>query len=217
MSGLPKRLAVEFYFDVICPWCWIGLRLFVQARDRLRETHPGVALEVQWRSFPLLPHLPAEGVCYKEFYQRRFGNTAALAHRRAQIQAAGQGIVPPFEFDRIERMPNALLAHRLMAYAQQHGTPAQVEALLERLFEAYFKQGRDIGSFTVLVELGEEVLGACPMLDAWLANTSARRELLANRAPVSIHGVPALALDRREPLSGVTSVDYLHSWLAQAA
>lgn len=217
MTVVPKKLSVEFYFDVICPWCWIGLRQFVQARDRLQATHPGVELDVQWRSHLLLPHLPAQGVCYKEFYQRRFGNAEALAHRRAQIQAAGQGIVPPFEFDRIERMPNALAAHRLLAYAQQNGSPAQYEALLERLFCAYFKEGRDIGSRAVLMELGEQVLGACPMLDVWMSIQSARDDVRSNPAAAMINGVPALNMGSREPLSGVTSVDYLHSWLAQAA
>jgi predicted DsbA family dithiol-disulfide isomerase len=211
-----RALALEFYFDLVCPWCWIGLRQFVQARERLQASHPELQLAVMWRSWLLLPQLPADGVPYQDFYQRRFGSAEALAHRRARIQEAGRGIVPQFEFDRIERMPNSLAAHRLLDYARQHGSVAQVETLLERLFKAYFNEGQDIGSPAVLLALAQEVIKDCPQLDAWLADPAGRRKLLARHGPVDIGGVPALHVAGRSTLGGVTSVDYLHSWLAQA-
>ncbi len=217
VAPAPRRVDLEFYFDLVCPWCWIGLRQLVQARERLQASHPQVELRLRWRSWLLLPQLPPDGVCYQEFYQRRFGSAEALAHRRARIQEAGRGIVPQFEFDRIARMPSALAGHRLLDYAGAHGTPAQFEALLERLFKAYFNEGRDIGSPKVLIELGEEVLGACPQLDRWLADPAGRRALLARVGPVDISGVPALHVAGRDSLAGITSVDYLHYWLAQAA
>jgi predicted DsbA family dithiol-disulfide isomerase len=213
----PRYLDLEFYFDLVCPWCWIGLRQLVQAREWLQASHPGVDLRLEWRSWLLLPQLPPDGVPYQDFYQRRFGSAEALAHRRARIQEAGRGIVPQFEFERIERMPNSLSAHRLLDYARAHRAGSQFEVLLERLFKAYFNEGRDIGSSKVLLELGEEVLGACPQLDRWLADPAGRRALLARVGPVDIGGVPALHMAGRATLGGVTSVDYLHSWLAQAA
>ncbi len=216
LPSAAREVALEFYFDLVCPWCWIGLRQFVQARERLAASHPDVRLRVVWRSWLLLPHLPANGVSYQEFYQRRFGSAEALAHRRARIQEAGRGIVPPFAFDRIERMPNALAAHRLLDYARQHGSEAHIEALLEGLFNAYFNEGRDIGSPAVLLALGNQILGDCPQLDRWLADPAGRRKLLGRQGPVDIGGVPALHMAGRATLGGVTSVDYLHCWLAQA-
>jgi predicted DsbA family dithiol-disulfide isomerase len=217
MSHHERILPLDFYFDVICPWCWIGLRQLVQARARLHESHPWLRLQLNLRSWPLLPDLPAAGVPYEDFYRRRLGGEQAVAHRRARIQEAGVGIVPSFAFDQIARMPNALSAHRLIAYARKHGSAAQQEDLLEALFNAFFGAGRDIGDHAVLLELGEQILGKSPLLAAWLDDAPARRALpQLSEAPAGMHGVPALAVAGLEPMSGVTSVDFVHTWLAQA-
>jgi predicted DsbA family dithiol-disulfide isomerase len=154
----------------------------------------------------------------EDFYQRRFGDPQALAHRRARIQEAGSGIVPPFAFDRIALMPNALAAHRLLAYARRHGTPAQMEAMLELLFHACFSEGRDIGAIAVLMEIGQQVLGDCPGLADWLADQVGRAALLRVTLDTDDgpSGVPALHIAGLSPLSGVSSVDFLHSWFGQA-
>ena len=210
-------MQLDYYFDLVCPWCWIGLRQLQQARQRLRASHPQLALEVNWVSYALLPHLPREGVPYQEFYLRRLGGADALAHRRAQIQMAGQGIVPPFAFERIQTMPNTVLAHRMLdlARAQQ----ADLPALLEDLYAAWFTQGRDIGDAGVLCELAAPHLPDSAALAAWLADdaawAAAQRAALTPRYDIT--GVPALTMPGRAPLGGVTSVDYLHHWLAQAA
>jgi predicted DsbA family dithiol-disulfide isomerase len=195
----------------------MGLGVVVQARARLHESHPWLRLQLTLRSWPLLPDLPADGVPYEDFYRRRLGGEQAVAHRRARIQEAGVGIVPPFAFAQIARMPNALSAHRLIAYACERGSAAQQEDLLEALFNAFFGEGRDIGDHAVLLELGERILGKSPLLAAWLDDASARRAMsrLAE-APAGLHGVPALAVAGLEPMSGVTSVDFVHTWLAQA-
>jgi predicted DsbA family dithiol-disulfide isomerase len=213
-----RTLDVDFYFDFVCPWCWIGLRQMVQARDRLLASHPGTLVRIRWRSWPLLPMLPDEGVDYDSFYQRRFGNPQALAHRRVRIQEAGAGIVPPFAFDRIALMPNALAAHRLLDYVRINGSAAQQEGLLELLFHAFFSEGRDIGAPAVLLEIGRRVLGDCPGLAEWLADQDGRRSLLQSTLDNADQpaGVPAMVIDGLSPLSGVSSVDFLHSWLGQA-
>lgn len=215
----PQRctaLAVDFYFDLVCPWCWIGLRQLQSARERLRASH-GLEVEVRWLSFPLLPHLPREGSPYQEFYLRRLGGPAALAHRRAQIQAAGQGIIPRLAFERIRTMPNTVLAHRLLEFARQAG--ADIPALLEVLFDAWFTQGRDIGDGAVLQELAAPYVRNATGLAAWLADETgwelARQAALAPRGDIG--GVPCIVMQGRAPLGGVTSADYMHHWLGQAS
>ena len=56
----------------------------------------------------------------------------------------------PFAFDKIKRSPNTLDAHRLIRWAAPAGVQAQVA---DRLFKAYFVEGRDIGDRNVLVEI----------------------------------------------------------------
>jgi len=167
----------------------------------------------------LLPQLPREGMPYHEFYLRRLGGPAALAHRRAQIQLAGQGIVPPFAFERIATMPNTVMAHRMLAWAQQSATQAQMAALLESMFAAFFVEGFDIGDAAVLEALAAEQLRDTAGLRRWLADELAWEQdrQAAMRPRDGIDGVPCLVADGGAPLSGVTSVDYLQHWLASQA
>jgi len=211
-----KVLRLAFYFDLVCPWCWIALRQLESAKARLKESHPGIDVQVDFRSYPLLPELPAAGVDYHAFYSLRFRDPAALAHRRAQVQRAGEGIVPPFGFDRIKLMPNTLLAHRLVDFARGQGGAA---ALVEALFSAYFSEGGDIGNRLSLLEIAAATLPSTASLTGWLEDEAARARLpheARREAPAGLGGVPYLTAEGGESLSGVSSVDYLHYWLGAA-
>lgn len=216
----PRTLAVDFWFDLVCPWCWIGLRQLKGAQERLRASDPGLTLEIRWQSHPLLPHLPRAGLPYQEFYLRRLGGPAALAHRRAQIQAAGQGIVPPFAFDKIATMPNTLLGHRMLAYVQAQAGGTALARLLEDVYAAWFTEGRDIGNAAVLAALVAPYISDHGALETWLADEEAWQAALhaaQHPARAEVAGVPCLTTPGQQPLSGVTGTDYLHYWLTQAA
>ena len=60
----------------------------------------------------------------------------------AQVAAAGEVEGIHFAFDRMERTPKPLDAHRLIWLAEQEGVQ---DAVVEALFRAYFTEGRDIG------------------------------------------------------------------------
>ena len=60
----------------------------------------------------------------------------------------------------IERMPNTARAHDLLRRVATLGEPALYEALLERLFAAYFQRGEDIGDAATLRALAWK--SACP-------------------------------------------------------
>ena len=55
----------------------------------------------------------------------------------------------------VANMPNTADAHRLLLHAVELGSEQQVEALLERLFIAYFHQGRDLGDGRTLLGIAE--------------------------------------------------------------
>ena len=71
-----KPLLVEVAFDFICPWCLIGKRNLERALRALASSRPDVPVRLHWRGVQLLPHLPAEGVPFKEFYAQRLGSEA---------------------------------------------------------------------------------------------------------------------------------------------
>ncbi|MNT42076.1 DSBA-like thioredoxin domain protein [compost metagenome] len=73
-----------------------------------------------------------------------------MALRQAQVCAAAREAGITLELDRIEVLPNTVLAHRLIRYARQAGGEAVASVLIDRLFEEYFLRGEDLGDPRVL-------------------------------------------------------------------
>ena len=76
----------------------------------------------------------------------------------------------------IQRMPNTARAHRLLRRVATLGEPALYEALLDRLFAAYFQRGEDIGDAATLRALARR--SACPRIGSpTRRRTTPRRRL----------------------------------------
>ncbi|WP_201313014.1 DsbA family oxidoreductase [Dyella sp. EPa41] len=150
-----RRIEIDFYFDLVCPWCLIGKRRLESAIDLIALAYADVDVAIHWKSLPLLPALPAEGVPYGAFYLHRLGSAAAVAVRRRQIREEGLAAGVAFCFERIERMPNTLAAHQLVALAGETGGPRLQASVIEALFDAYFLRGEDLGDIPLLATIGE--------------------------------------------------------------
>ncbi len=153
-SPLPS-LRVDFYLDLICPWCWIGLRNLRAAWAVLRLRHPGLALETVWHAHPLLPQAPVQGVPYQAFYEARLGGKQAVQMRRAQIRAVADTVGLSLNFEDIAVFPNSAQACALVHAAQSRLAPEARYRLVDSIFCALFSQGRDIGSTETLQALAQ--------------------------------------------------------------
>lgn len=196
-------LAIDVHFDLICPWCLIGKRHLRTAIEQFRALHPDVEITVAWRSHQLLPDIPAAGIPYQVFYERRLGGPTAVAARRAQVQAAARTAGIEFAFERIALMPNTQLAHRLIDCAGEFGGPEQVAYLIERLFATYFLEGRNIGALPVLLAIAAEAGFPAAAIEARLATPEAGDRFRARLATDSgISGVPFFVFNNRLAVSG---------------
>jgi predicted DsbA family dithiol-disulfide isomerase len=172
-------LSIEVRFDLICPWCLIGKRHLDTALAMLRAQQTDVTVDIAWRSYPLMPGIPKEGVPFAAFYLQRLGSSEAVAMRQAQVREAARAAGVDIAFDRIEVFPNSLEAHRLVAQAQRQGGSARASAVMDALFECYFVQGRNIGDAAVLAD----VQAACGIHPGEAADTDAHEAR-------GSHGVP---------------------------
>ena len=148
-------LEIEVGFDLICPWCLIGLRHLQTALTQLGVEQPDIAVRLHWRGVQLLPDVPPGGWPFNEFYRRRLGSEAAVRQRQSMVLHAAAAASAHIDYSAITVMPNTADAHRLLAWAGRHGGPTQRDALLERLLRAYFEDGDDIGNPVVLLAHGE--------------------------------------------------------------
>jgi predicted DsbA family dithiol-disulfide isomerase len=142
------RLAVDVISEVICPWCYIGKRRLEKALAAADEP-----VRVRWLPFQLDPTMPKEGILRREYRTRKFGSWERSQELDARLVAVGEGEGIPFAFDRIERTPNTLDAHRLVGLAGKQGVQ---DAVVEALFRAYFTGGRDIGNRQTLLDVVAE-------------------------------------------------------------
>ena len=205
------RLAIAVHFDLICPWCLIGKRQLTLAREWFTQQHPGFVVETLWQPMQLLPDVPEQGLPFAEFYERRLGSPEAVQQRRQQVARAARNVDLDLDLTRIERMPNTARAHDLLRRVARLGKPVLYEALLERLFSAYFQRGEDIGDAATLQRLAAEV--GVP-LDR-LAEATADD---ARRAPAeaAVTGVPYFVFNARLSLSGAHDAATLLMAMRQA-
>lgn len=198
-------LTVDIISDVICPWCYVGKRRLERA---LKAVPGGKAVRVRWLPFQLNPDMPAGGMNRKEYRSAKFGSWQRSQELDARVAAVGatEGIV--FAHDRMERTPNTLDAHRLIALAAKEGVQ---DAIVEALFRGYFTQGRDISDRAVLLDVVAEAGLDRSRAEAFLTgdtNDIRREEAEARRLGVS--GVPFFVINGKVVLSGARNVtDFL--------
>jgi len=181
---------IEIFSDVICPWCFIGKKRLDNAL--VSELDEDVVL--RWRPYMLYPKLPVEGINRQEFLTRRYGDTADPGRipERIRIEAEGEGI--ELRFDLIGRTPNTMLAHRLMEFAHTLG---RQHDLAERLFQAYFCEGKDVGDIDELVKQGAEIGLPAADISSYLSGEEGLAEVTSQlqRAPeLGVSGVPGYYL-----------------------
>ena len=97
--------------------------------------------------------MPKEGMNRKEYRTAKFGSWERSLDLDAQVAAAGRAEGIPFAYDKIERTPNTLDAHRLIWLADEEGVQ---DAVVEAVFRAYFTEGRDISRAAVLLDVVAE-------------------------------------------------------------
>jgi|SRR6185312_14312575 len=189
-------MRIDVFSDVVCPWCFVGKRRLEQALDAAKLADA----EVHWHAFQLNPDLPPEGVDRRQYLEAKFG-PGAIERIHARLDEAGKSAGIDFQFDKIQRSPNTLDAHRLLWLA---GTQDRQGALKEALLRAYFLEGRDVGDRVVLADIAARA-GMDGDIPAWLASDAGVREVredLLQAARLQISGVPFFIFEGRLALSG---------------
>ncbi|MFL9897970.1 DsbA family oxidoreductase [Paraburkholderia fungorum] len=142
-----EKLSVEVTYDFICPWCWIGGE---KLRLAMSETGSEANIKVAFIPYELNPGMPEKGLNRKEYRSAKFGSWKRSQAMDSQVAEAGRDVGLDFHYERVERTPNTLAAHRLVWMLQQR---YPVSTLVENIFRAYFSVGQDVGDVAVLTEL----------------------------------------------------------------
>ena len=212
-KGRP-RLLVDIVSDPVCPWCYVGLKAFLQTRDMIADEFH---LLPRVRAYQLNPDTPIEGVDRVAYYAKKFPDEAQRSQMIHALKAAALGA--GFTFDPLKptHLPNTLKAHQLIRLAHFDGVQ---ERLSLKLYSAYWDDCADIGDVETLVKIAE---------DAGLDADNARRDLTDEKSAAEVKaeaeafrqagvtGVPTYIVNERTGFSGALPPARMADALKQAA
>jgi predicted DsbA family dithiol-disulfide isomerase len=212
MSHTP--LQIEIASDIVCPWCYIGKRRMEAALDLFARAHPDQAApQVSWLAFQLNPDMPAAGMSRADYLQRKFGSAdGGGVYERVNGEGKKEGLA--FNFCAIERQPNTLKAHALVAAALPLGVQAQVK---EALMKAYFCEGADLTQDAQLQTIASAAGLPPEAAHAALQDTARHQEIAAQDAQlqrIGIRGVPFFIINRQFSMSGAQPREALLALMA---
>jgi predicted DsbA family dithiol-disulfide isomerase len=210
----PKaRLSIEIVHDLICPWCFLGVRRLLRTLRR----RPDLLFELTWRPFLLNPDMPRAGMSRGDYVVRKFGGEDRARRLYASISEIGRTEGVLFRFDRIRRTPSSVDAHRLVRFAARYG---RADEMVAALFSAHFTDGDDIGDQGVLCAVaqgcGLDPMAALRFLESDDDVDSVHADnLRAHR--LGINGVPCFVISGRHAIAGAQEPEVIERLLDVAA
>ena len=205
-------LVVDVTSDLICPWCFVAKRRLEKASSILGKT-----LEIRWHPFQLNPEMPVEGVDRRMYRSAKFGSWEQSQRLDAQVSAAGAEVGIRFRHDLMKRTPNTFRGHVLLAAALKDGLQTQ-NLVAERLFQAYFLNGEDVGDPTTLLGIargfGVTAISQLEDLDSPALVSEVKTEE-RKAASAGIRGVPQISFQGTVVADGAQKEELLANSIRQ--
>ena len=213
---MSKKLGVEVWSDIACPWCYVGKRRLEAALSRFPHARDVVTT---WHAFELDPSAPAIRDAqpgYAARLAKKYGTGVAQAQgmidRMVRI-AAAEGL--PFDFERI-RPGNTFKAHRLLHLAKLRGLQGPLK---ERLLRGYLSEGEPIGDDGALLRLAAEVGLDADEVQSVLSSDLYTDQVRADEREahaLGVDGVPFFVIGDRYAVAGAQPAELLLQALTRA-
>ena len=187
-----KKLRIEIFADIICPWCYIGKKRL----EKALQDRPQIEVELTWRGFLLNPSIPQSGIDRKQYLSSKFGHAASSVYSR--IEQAGKQTGINFNFDAIKRTPDSRSIHELIIATDFNGYQ-----LSELFYKAYFIEGKDISDKNIQ----NDILGAFddklhPTQEKIMDAKETLKSDLIEAKEIGIDGVPFFIFNSQLSLAG---------------
>jgi protein disulfide-isomerase len=185
----------------MCPFCYIGKRHYEEALQKFAYANN---IELEWHSFQLDPSLPkpASKLNTYQYLAERKGMTYEQSvglHKNVVEMAKQAGL--NYNFDKAV-VANSFDAHRLIQLAKTKGLGDEAE---ERLFKAYFMEGKDMSDAATLISLGKEIgldeATVSRVINSKEYTDEVNRDI-AEAQQIGVQGVPFFVFNRKFAVSG---------------
>lgn len=184
----------------MCPFCYIGKRKFETA---LKQFEHNEDVEIVWKSYQLSPGMetdPTKNI--NQFLAEHKGISEERANQmNAYVTEMAAGVGLKYNFNKTV-VANSFNAHRFAHFAKQFGKQDEAE---EKLFSAYFTEGKNLDDIEVLIQLGVEIGLDSSALRAALESGKYADEVMSDikeAEQLGVRGVPFFVFDRKYGVSG---------------
>jgi predicted DsbA family dithiol-disulfide isomerase len=210
------KMKVEVWSDIMCPFCYIAKRNYESALSGFGGRDN---IEIEWRSFQLDPTIPKHSTVKENVYQymadkKRINyEQSAKMHERVIQMAKNAGL--DYRFDKAI-VANSFDAHRMIQLAKEKGLGDAAE---EKLFHAYFTEGKDFGDHETLISIGKEIgLKEDEIKNALVSDVYAEKvkQDILDAADIGVQGVPFFVFDRKYAVSGAQPPEHFLQALNQS-
>jgi len=200
MTATENKMKVEIWSDVMCPFCYIGKRKFETA---LSQFNGASDIEIIWKSFQLSPDMktdPGKNI-HQYLAEHKEISLEQAKNFNDQITRSAKQLGLVYNFDKA--IPaNSFNAHRFSHLAKQHGLQDEAD---EKLFKAYFTDGKNFDDFPTLIQLGIEI-GMDPdevktVLESNQFADEVRHDIYEARQ-IGVRGVPFFLFNGKMAVSG---------------
>ncbi|TKZ21233.1 DsbA family oxidoreductase [Shimia litoralis] len=204
-------IKLDILSDPICPWCLIG-KTQLETALAAEPDHP---FTVEWHPFQLNPDMPKDGMDRRLYLETKFGGKDQAIKVYAQIAQHAEKIGLEIDFGAIKRTPNTVDAHRLIHWA---GIEGKQNDVVDALFAAYFKEGRDIGNIEVLADIADSAgLDAAVVIkllqsDADIDNIQKRD---THSREMGVTSVPTFIVDGKHAVPGAQAPELWQKVIAE--
>ena len=204
----PRKLTIDIWSDIMCPWCLVGWGNLSQALESLDGE---IDADIRWHAFELNPDMGEEGEERTAHIARKYGRTIEQSKEvQGRMREAAEAAGVSLDYEGEDPAPDAMMwntfaAHRLLTWVlEEHGAEAQTRLKLA-LFEAHFNHRRRIGERDVLLDVAKEAgLDRNAASEALDSEDIARKTRVEERAAMemNITGVPAMIIEGRFMVPG---------------
>ena len=207
-------IKIEIWSDFACPFCYIGKRKLEKA---LNESGQLKNIEIVWKSYQLNPQLKnAEG---HDLYTHL---SIVKGWSREETIAVNQRVIGIAESEGLKFdlanvvVANTYDAHRLCKMAYYKGVQQEVG---EKLFRAYFTEGKNIADHNILVEIGINSGLDREEIKSMLSSGDYRMDVdkdMEEAMLLNVKGVPFFVFNRKFVVSGAQPIEVFQEALARA-
>ncbi|KRK58075.1 DSBA oxidoreductase [Fructilactobacillus fructivorans] len=212
-NQMAKKMEVQVWSDIACPFCYIGRAHFKQA---LADFDHKDDVEVHYNSFELDTTASGEPETMADHMSKEKGMSKEKVDEfLSTITELAKETGLKMDTSKI-KVVNTLKAYRLLHFAETKGKESE---LMDKLFEAYFADGLNVDDNAVLTDLAMSVGLNQDEVKSVLDSDKFKNDVRADEAAaqqVGINGVPFYVFNKKYAVSGAQPFKVFKSALDKA-